>query len=330
MVAASSDQLVQEVRNLPDEIPAEPFERKLWRYVRDGSYHMDPLTGSYWAHDPVLFLNSIGFGFCDDAAAVFVILARKAGFQARGWDLGGHVVAEIWTDGRWKTFDPDQSVYYLRRDGQVAGVADLALDSSLILSPSSQVNATPFAYSQELAAIYASDNRVTNGETTPAAGVASGTVLPSGARITYPGIWASPPLGYWGSGIPLVAQARLELPDGFVGPVAWPLLVWDVQGSGRVRIAGRDYSAGSSELTTLLQSVRVSQPPVANQSIQVLESTGGLSIIYLLNPIQFYLGSGAELRVRSLNAAYLDVELGTLAEANRLLYTLPNRWERPR
>jgi Big-like domain-containing protein/putative type II/III system pilus formation protein/transglutaminase superfamily protein len=100
LLATTGEQLVQEVRGLPDDVPGELFERKLWRYVRDRTYHYDPLTASNWQHDPLLFLNSVGFGYCEDVTAVLASLARRAGYTARAWALNGYIVPEVRLDGR--------------------------------------------------------------------------------------------------------------------------------------------------------------------------------------------------------------------------------------
>jgi hypothetical protein len=69
-------------------------------------------------HDPVRYLNVYGYGFCDDSAAVFAVLARQAGLKARVWSLNHHVVAEAYFDGDWHMLDPDGEIYYLDDDGE--------------------------------------------------------------------------------------------------------------------------------------------------------------------------------------------------------------------
>ena len=44
------------------------------------------------------FLNIYGFGYCDDSAVSFSVLAEKAGLKSRVWDLSGHVAPEVFYD----------------------------------------------------------------------------------------------------------------------------------------------------------------------------------------------------------------------------------------
>ena len=98
----------------------------IWKLLLAWRYHYYPADGSADVHDPVKFLNVYGYGFCDDGAQCFAVLARAAGLRARLWGLGGHVVAEAWYGGRWHMFDPDHEVYYRAADGHVACVEELA------------------------------------------------------------------------------------------------------------------------------------------------------------------------------------------------------------
>ncbi len=331
LLATTGDQLVAEVRALADEVPGEPFERKLWRFVRDESYHFDPMTAAYWQHDPLLFLNSVGFGFCDDVTAVYVSLARAAGYTARGWDLHGHVVPEVQVGGRWSMYDPDLAVYYLERDGSVADVATLAADSSLIVSPFERVSSWYFPYTSDISDIYATtaDNFISTtglGNVTPRD---TGQLrLPVGAGITYPGRWAAQPVGYWGSTITVTAQLRLDLPAGFHGLVDWPLVPWDVQGSGRVRWNGVEYAAGSPELTAALQDVLPARAPASG--IEILDSPGLIALVFLLNPMRFSLTQATEISVRSLDAWALALDLVAHAAASAVSYDWTASVTRPR
>jgi hypothetical protein len=156
---------VREVEALTGQFPDEPVEQLLWRYVKDGTYHWYPVTGLEWAHDPIVMLNSIGYGFCDDVAAVLATLAPEMGGRGRVWALGGHVVPELEFDGTWRMLDPDLGVYYRDANGVTVGVADLVAAPELITAPFDPVmqpHEDAHAYSSTVAEIYASsgDNSV--------------------------------------------------------------------------------------------------------------------------------------------------------------------------
>lgn len=90
----------------------------IWEFLRDNRLHGYPAHDAIEVHDPVRFLNVYGYGFCDDSATNFMLLAEQAGLQARVWGLEGHVVPEAYFDGAWHMLDPDGEVYYLDDDGK--------------------------------------------------------------------------------------------------------------------------------------------------------------------------------------------------------------------
>ncbi len=85
---------------MPERYLGEPFQRKLWRFVHENAYHDVPINAQRWWYDYWPTLNSLGFGFCGHLAAVYVEVARAAGYDARIWGLYGHVVPEIFADNR--------------------------------------------------------------------------------------------------------------------------------------------------------------------------------------------------------------------------------------
>ncbi len=97
----------------------------IWKMLVDWRYHHYPAEGGAEIHDPVKFLNVYGYGFCDDSAATFSVLAKAAGIKSRIHGLSGHVVAEAYYNGAWHMFDPDHQVVYRTEDGKIASVADL-------------------------------------------------------------------------------------------------------------------------------------------------------------------------------------------------------------
>jgi hypothetical protein len=310
LLATTGDQLVQEVRSLPDELPGEPFERKLWKFVATTSYYSEPITGAVWQHDPLLFENSVGLGFCDDVTAVYVSLARAAGYPARGWDLQGHVVPEVQVDGRWSMYDPALAVYYLEPGGGIADVGALASAPTLITDPIERVNSWWYPYSAEIAQVYAAGVGKVIGSWLYAGPRNVGTlVLPRDARVTYPGRWSTSPMTLSGKALPVTAQLRLEVPAEFTGTIDWPLVPWDVIGTGRVRVDGVEYDAGSSELRVKLQDVTSPRDPVKGRPIGIVSARTPLAVVYLLNPMRFTLTGSTDLRVTSIDAWALQVQL---------------------
>jgi hypothetical protein len=101
----------------------------IWRFVQENSYHHDPAEGLDETHDPVRYLNVYGYGICDDSSAVLSAMWTTAGLQVRSWNLGGHVVSEVWYDGAYHILDTDAEVIYPLGDNlTLAGYDDLLAD----------------------------------------------------------------------------------------------------------------------------------------------------------------------------------------------------------
>jgi len=292
-VFKSDEDMLAYVRSMPLAFEDEPFERVLWRFVRNNAYHSYPLTDQKWHNDPWVVISSLGWGFCSNVSGTYVRLARAAGYEARIWGLTGHVVPEIKIGERWQMFDPDLAVYYYTHDGQIAGVADLVADSSLVTNPTRPVldtNTQYFPYSQMIADIYASagDNYIANGVFfAEPSGEREDLTLPPEAQFVYPGNWTAPPIGY-DDGIPFEVtsflQGNLILPARWQGYVPTPWLIADIRGEGVVRIDGQSYPLGSSELTTALTR---DQRPFAG--LEIVESTTPVEIIMFLNASRYEL-----------------------------------------
>ncbi|MEQ8852641.1 transglutaminase-like domain-containing protein [Gimesia sp.] len=130
----------------------------IWKFLVDWRYHFYPAEPGDEVHDPVKFLNVYGYGFCDDCASNFAVLARKAGVRSRIWGLSGHVVAEAFYDGKWHMFDPDHEVFYRNDQGVIASVEELAQHPELITKTPLDPIGSP---SQAIARLYTTtaDNR---------------------------------------------------------------------------------------------------------------------------------------------------------------------------
>lgn len=325
-------EILAHAANVTGAYAAKPFEVQLWRFLTDNTYHWYPTTEAYWIHDPLLMVNSIGFGFCDDVANAYAILGQAAGYPTRVWWLYGHVVPEIAVDGRWEVLDPDLATYYVDANGNIAGVAQLSTDATLItapIAPHFSLTRKSYAYTPELAAMYASmaDNRIEEQNLEGPTQLAGELTLPVGARLTYPGKWAPAPVGFDGSTpyeAPLFAQMRLELPGDFSGPVQMPFLLWAAEGEGRITIDGIDYALGSAALTTRLQSWSAGLP----SQISVTAS-GPVSLVYLINPLRYGMLSDTAVEFQALDAWALRVELIDLAAANQLPAVAVQSFQKP-
>lgn len=111
-----------------------------WLYVMKMTYHSVPITSDNWQHEPSLFLNSVGGGFCDDLSSVLTALWQLMGYDARVMLLEGHVVAEVKDSSGWHMYDPDLMVYYTDEKGRVLSVEELEGHSEIVAYPNLDID----------------------------------------------------------------------------------------------------------------------------------------------------------------------------------------------
>lgn len=102
-----------------------------WKFVARATFYAKPLTENNWQHDPVLFVNSIGGGFCDDRSSVLAAIWEKQGHETRITILDGHVVPELFVENHWEMYDPTLYLFY-EADGKVMSVEELENKSDVI------------------------------------------------------------------------------------------------------------------------------------------------------------------------------------------------------
>jgi hypothetical protein len=317
----SDDEIVAYVRAQQSQFPGEPFERKLWRFVRDSTYHNVPLTGKQWQHDTWAVLVAQGWGLCSHMSAAYVQLARAAGYEARVWGLTGHVVAEIKIADRWEIYDPDLAQYYFTPDLEIAGVEDIETNPNLLLEPINPV--LPLGiYSEEymsmVAGIYAStdDNFIGDGIfLSEAPRVYEPLVLPPGARFEYPGRWTQSVTGITEGlpvEVPYYLQSRLSTQAGWTGPVVLPWMIWEIRGSGRVRVLGQEFEVESTELQELLKD-----PGQQIPEIEVLSATTELQFISFINAMRYALNETNSIALTGMDMWGVNVEKSVLPEEFR-------------
>lgn len=329
----SLDQIVAAVRAQPDEMTGEPFERKLWRYLRDNTLRYPPVGGAGWLDGTWPTLNSFGWGFCSNVTSAFIQIAAAAGYEARAWTLAGHVLPEILIDGAWQAWDPDVAVVYRRRDGAIASVADLALDPTLITSPQDPLFAAgsagyQSAYDPVLAQIYGStgDNVLATWYPAPEPYHGARISLPAGARLIYPGLWTADPTGYDGATpypVEFARQARLEIPAGIVGRITVPWVLWDVQGAGTVEVGNATYAAGSPGLAATLAATEA-----AVTEVEILANPGGVALVMMINPAWYEVLATNEIILTGKDTWAIVPTVVTLA-ADKRVNPVPARVRRP-
>jgi hypothetical protein len=318
----STTEMIDFVRNMAPVASGEPFERKLWRFVRDNVYHNLPVNAEKALNNPWTIISSKGWGICSHVAAVYVLLAREAGYEARVWGLTGHVVPEIRIDDQWQVFDPDLAVYYYTVDGRIAGIGDLQTDPSLVSLPVNRIFAEStydFPYSQEVAGIYGTpaDNYVGEQNFIPDSEMQFQPVtLPPGASLVYPGQWTPNVVGVDGVNtreVELFLQAKLTTPAEYAGEVRMPWMLWEIRGEGRVRIGAREFDIGTQELIDYIQ-----MPDEQITSVSVVLAEGPIEFISFINALRYQLDTQNDIRIKGLDVWAVEVATSTLKVESRV------------
>jgi hypothetical protein len=261
---------------------------RVFRFVTENRRHDWYLTANWdWFLSPPLFFNSSGVALCGEAASLTFFGVRDRGLPARLYGLSGHVVVEVWEDGRWKMFDADYGVFFLNRSGEIASVAELEQDGSLITDPVlSMETPGPYSpYTEGYARLFTTLDNFPMPD--PAETIDPGPLeldLPPHARIVFPARFSLPPPDWYFD--PPFANLKLVLPQGFAGSVRVPLILYAARGSGAVLFEGATFEVGSPEL-----QARIGERNGPGHELQVLEARTSLELVYLFNAVRWPLGT---------------------------------------
>ncbi len=320
-VLGDTSDIVADILTAPVQRPGESLQERAWLYLKSRSRHEWPITSGRTIHQPDLYLRSLGMGFCDDVASVLQFIWQDLGFPARVWGLDGHVVSEVEVGGRWEMYDADLGPFFFNRQGAVAGVGDLMLDTALMTSSDFNVLADDAsAYSEDVASIYGTtfNNFVEPWYALPFADpLAADFVIPAGAHLE-----VGQSLRY---SMPTIDPAtksevgamRMWLPPGFTGTLPLPLLLADAKGDASVRLDGAVWQRGRAgldgdvEVTAAGLADRIAtyfditnSPDIGFARIHVNRvGPKGLTLILLVNPK--YLQTNADF-VLSVHANSLE------------------------
>ena len=129
-------EIINSIRSISDSLGTAPTI-SAWNYVVNLSKYGEPLSLENWIHDPIIFLNSIGVGYCDDEASVLASIWQWLGYESRVWYLFDHVVPEVYYNSSWHMLDPGYEIFYYDEEQKIANVASIASNPELITNPDS-------------------------------------------------------------------------------------------------------------------------------------------------------------------------------------------------
>ena len=309
----TEQEILEKINAMPEEFSNEPVERKAWRFVSSIITRSRPITGERWPHTPLLMLNSIGFGQCDDFASVLSFIWKKQGFQSRVWGLEGHVVPEVFTNGKWQMYDPNLGIYYLNSKNEVAGVEELSSNAEYFNNPivtdNIQLNDSLsffliMRYSGWLTKKYQSrnDNKVNEWYNVSAEMKNPELCLPPGATLEFPVDYPSKIYnkGFFGDKKELRSFLKITLPAEWKGQITLPFVIAFVQGKGEVELNNKPYSIDEDSLNLLLKKFMT-----FNNSLLFKRISEKVDIYCLLNPTIFKLSGNDSMMLRGTNLDYI-------------------------
>jgi len=294
-----------------DQRSPTTLEEKLFEFVRDNRIHYYPLSSHAWYHSPFIYLNSLGFGFCDDTAAVLAKIYTGFGFESRVVALNGHLVTEVKRkqETAWKMFDADYGVYFWNERGEVASADELSRRPELITKPLRRMRTIFDPYTDKYAHLFTTshDNQVWMQGPDRIEG-ARGEIefeLPPEGKLVFPVIADPAPRAIFGYEATRYSNLILVLPKGYRGTVKNVLLLHSITGKGRIRLdEGKVVSVDAKEKY-------FNRGNIFFETVEVLDSSSDFKIVYYINPVRFVLRddqNSTTVTVRSCDSLAVGTE----------------------
>jgi len=100
----------------------------IWNFILNHYKVAPPPTEGLEEHDVMKALAIYGFGQCDDSSVMMNQIGKEVNLKGRIWGLSGHVVPELFVNGKWRMFDANKGIYFHPKDNprDVYGVEELS------------------------------------------------------------------------------------------------------------------------------------------------------------------------------------------------------------
>ena len=135
----TNEGIVATIMGEEHDLSSEDKALKIFQYLSENICHFEPpfYDSSQDISNPINLFNIFGYGWCDNFARSLAVLAEQAGLKSRVIYLNededrGHVVTEIFYDKAWHMFDADRDVFYRKVNGEIASVADVFKNPTLL------------------------------------------------------------------------------------------------------------------------------------------------------------------------------------------------------
>jgi hypothetical protein len=242
------------IKGLKDDFPGETLARKAWRFVIQYADYYPNFTTERCPPDPLLMLNSSGFPvWGGNNAEVLAEIWKILGYKSRVWNLGGHRVPEVMIDGQWAMYDPKYRVYYINDKYRVLAVEDLEKEPHWITNPVEPISLLPvlnipdaylhiFRYSGNMADFYKSsaDNYTHDWYPNYRKVKSLKLSVPPAGAVEFP-LTINDNLHHKDDQSPEGKNLqrhflKLTVPKGWTGSISIPLILFSVNGEGRVKV----------------------------------------------------------------------------------------------
>lgn len=227
----NNDSILYDIKNQDVKNVSEKHKEiiQVLKFVTENTYHRYPSQSMYdndVLQEPILLLNSTGFGLCSDRANVLCALLEGLGYKTRIRNLKGlHSFPEIFDGTKWVIVDPDYGLYFVNSHNDLLSLQELSIDKNIILR---RVNVESFICNFEnvvnplpkrLIDIYMNDSLAIYSEARKVELSETNFVLPPKSKIIFP--LYDDILGTY--------LMKIRIPGNYAGKVKIPLLVYNIE-----------------------------------------------------------------------------------------------------
>ncbi|MCG3167497.1 MAG: hypothetical protein POELPBGB_03289 [Bacteroidia bacterium] len=286
-----------------------PREQAAWEFVAKNTFHSHPLTEKCSQHSSEIFLNSVGGGLCESRATTLADLWQKMQFDSRVINLVNyHVVAEVFSAGKWKMYDADNEIFYYNDMNQIASFRELREQPELIAKPYKNYDfKNPFTennmWTEKLAQWYGLSEIDTISWQADSINDVRFSLPPNTTMTMY------------SENNKNIYSIIVELTDKSNGLLKLPFLPYAATGSFSFLANGSVYSVSNTDTIIFQHSELI-------KSLKILEVTGTSQIIYMVNPSLNVLSKTTTVAIESTE----DLCIKTIeVNKNAMPFFLPNR-----
>lgn len=289
---SSETAIISFIKNMENEYENEPLEMKAFRFVRDFSFHENPISEINWTFSPLVLINSLGGALCGSRSAVLTNILHKLGFDARSWCIEGHVVTEVFSNNKWKVLDVDNGMYYFNNNMEIASYQELCSEEDLIINPICElIDKNDFyyswIYSKRMADLYSSldDNCIFNN--TYSEDLENMEIifeLPANSKIKFP---ISEKYS-----TNLYSYLELTIPKSHNTKINFPFVLAGIKGKGKIKYQNQVLDIENFNIEDLLKN----QENISFD-YEILENENTLKLYYFINPFLFKSNDVNELKL---------------------------------